>query len=231
MIGAAATATSSRSDLTAGNQRAKEGIKALNSGDYAAAADLFGDSADAFARADDKLGGVITAPASLIPGLSQNLSAGSDLAAAARDAMATASVALDQIDPSTLRLVDGAIDLDAIRAVEAPLVDVQNSLVMLRAVADGVDSPWLLGRLQDELVQLDEKLDENEPRLTDALSAVRLAPQCSAPTANGVTSCCSPHQPKRGGWPASWATSPRSPSTTGTSTSPDSAAVRNSTPT
>ncbi len=177
VVGAAATATSSRSELTAGNRRAKEGIKALNSGDYGTAAALFGDSAAAFARADDKLGGVMAAPAYLIPGLSQNLSAGADLSAAARDAMSTASVALDQVDPSSLRLVDGAVDIDAIRAVEAPLVEVQDALVMLRSVADSVDSPWLVGPLQDELVQLDEKLDENEPRLENALSAVRLAPQ------------------------------------------------------
>jgi hypothetical protein len=177
VIGAAASAAASQSDLTAGGERAQDGIDALNDGDYAAAAAFFGDAAEAFDRADRKLNSVVAAPARLVPGVAQNLSAGAELAAAADGAMATAASALRQIDPATLRLVDGAIDIDAVRAVEAPLLEVQETLVRFRTVADDVDSPWLLGRLQDELAELEEELDANEPRLDDALTAVRIAPR------------------------------------------------------
>ena len=76
-----------------------------------------------------------------------------------------------------MTVVGGVIDLDAIPAVEDPLLDVQGALVDLRAVTSDVDSPWLVGRLQDELVDLEERLDNNEPRLDNAIAAVRLAPQ------------------------------------------------------
>lgn len=175
-LAAAAAAAAARSDLTAGAQRAQDGISALNAGDYEGAAALFADSADAFDRVENRLGGTLAAPALLVPGLAQNLSAGVDLSAAAQETMDTAAAALDQIELSDLRVVGGAIDLDAVRAAEQPLVDVQNALIDLRAVAEGLDSPWLVGRIQSELTELDDKLDENEPRLQNAVDAVQVAP-------------------------------------------------------
>ena len=85
--------------------------------------------------------------------------------------------ALEQVDPDSLRVVDGAIDIDAISAVEAPLIQVQNSLAELRQATADVQSPWLLGALQNELADLTREFDDKEPRLQNAVDAVRLAPQ------------------------------------------------------
>jgi hypothetical protein len=109
--------------------------------------------------------------------VSQNVSAGADLAEAAGVALDNVSSALDQVDPDSLRVVDGAIDVEAIRAVEQPLADVQASLVALRDTTEDVRSPWLLGRIQTELDELTTEFDDNEPRLQNAIDAVRLAPQ------------------------------------------------------
>jgi hypothetical protein len=79
--------------------------------------------------------------------------------------------------PASLTVVDGTIDLDAIEAVEAPLLQVQAALEDLRLVTVEADSPWLLDAIQDELADLDVRLDENEPRLENAIAAVQLAPQ------------------------------------------------------
>lgn len=173
----AAAGASARSDLTRGSQRAEQAIVALNAGDYQEAAALFGDASAAFASADQRLGGVLAAPSRLLPGIAQNVGAGADLAKAASTGAADAAEALRAIDPSTLQVVDGAIDIEAIRAVEEPLLDVQAALGDLRDASDGVESPWLVPQVRAELDDLDQRLDENEPRLVDAIEAVRLAPR------------------------------------------------------
>ena len=71
----------------------------------------------------------------------------------------------------------GSIDLDAVRAAEAPLVAVQRSLDDLQAVTADVRSPWLIDRVNRELDELDDDLARQEPRLANAVDAVRLAPQ------------------------------------------------------
>jgi hypothetical protein len=68
---------------------------------------------------------------------------------------ADAAAALRAIDPASLTVVDGTIDLDAIEAVEAPLLQVQAALEDLRRVTVEADSPWLLDAIQDELADLD----------------------------------------------------------------------------
>jgi hypothetical protein len=176
LAGAAFAGLDASDDVRSGNQLARDGIAALNDGDYAGAAQRFDDSARSFAAADRALGGPLATPALLIPAVAQNLSAGADISAAAADTMTQAADALRQIDPSTLRLVSGALDLDAVAAVEPPLVQVQDALVSLRATADSVRSPWLVDRVQAELDDLDDEFADNEPRLQNAIDAVRLAP-------------------------------------------------------
>lgn len=177
LAGLAVAGASARPDLSQGASVAREAIATLNTGDYATAAEQFSQASAAFGRADSRLGGLLAMPSRLVPGVAQNVRAGADLAAQVADGSAAASAALRAIDPDSLRLVDGAIDLAAVAAVEAPLLQVQDALVGLRAVTDDADSPWLLPRLDEEIVDLDTQLDDNEPRLANAIDTVRLAPQ------------------------------------------------------
>ena len=177
LLALAVSATSARPDLSRGASDARQAIDVLNSGDYERAADLFESSSIAFARSDDRLGGVLALPSRLIPGVAQNVRAGADLSTAAAAGTADAAAALRAIDPSTLQVVDGAIDIEAIKAVEAPLLRVQGVLGDLRQVSESVRSPWLIAPVQEELADLDDRLDKNEPRLVNAVDAVRLSPQ------------------------------------------------------
>ena len=165
-----------RPDVTQAARQAKQAVDTLNEGDYEGAAALFEDASSGFARADGALGGPLALPAHLLPGIAQNVRAGADLAAAAADATSAAAVALRQIDPATLKLSGGSIDLDAVRAVEAPLQRVQDALSALRTTVDNTDSPWIISVLRDELDELQADFDDNEPRLQTAIDAVRLAP-------------------------------------------------------
>lgn len=179
VVAAGATAVAvvdARSDVSAAADRSREAIDALRDGDYAAAADLFGEAADRFAGAEKSLGGTTASPAALIPGLAQNVRAGHDLADAAATAATGAADALRAADLSSVQVVDGAIDVAAVRALEVPLVRLRAVLDELSEVAGEADSPWLVEPVRAELVDLGEDLTENRQRLDDAIEAVRIAP-------------------------------------------------------
>jgi hypothetical protein len=159
------------------NRNARQAIDALNVGEFQRAADFFSQASKGFADVDARLGGPLAAPSRMLPAVAQNLDAGQDRSAAASEAAAVAAGALQHIDPSSLRVRDGRIDLAAIAAVEGPLLDVQQALLDLKGVVEGLSSPWLLACVQQELDELSVDFSDNEPRLANAIDAVRLAPQ------------------------------------------------------
>ena len=173
-------AATSRSDLTAGNRLARSGLALLNNGDYVAAADQFDQAATAFEAADNSLSAPWAKPAVLVPGLAQNVTTAQRLASSATDASADVSAALALVDPEQLRLVNGRIDLDAIRLIQEPFHNVQDSISDLEAAIDDTASPWLIEPLRTRLDDLDAELADNGARLDNAVLAVDLAPQLSA---------------------------------------------------
>lgn len=175
-VGVAVAATGSRSDVTAAAGTARDAVGLLNRGDYESAADMFEESATGFDRGASGLGGPIAYPGRVVPGVAQNLEAGRVLSEVAAGATADAAAALRSVDPSELTLSNGRIDPVAIAAVEAPLTDVQASLVALESGSQRVQSPWLVGPIQSQLDRLEEEIDDNEPRLQNAVDAVRFAP-------------------------------------------------------
>lgn len=177
VLAVAVSASSARPDVSNGATTARKAITTLNNGNYQRAAELFDDASVRFERADGRLGGSLAVPGRLVPVLAQNVRASGELSAAAADATAEAAAALRQIDPATLRMRGGRLDLDAVGAVQAPLERVDDALAALSAIADDVDSPWLVGPVRDELDELEQDVAKNEPRLQNAIDAVRLAPQ------------------------------------------------------
>lgn len=177
LIAVGLAATAARPDLNDGASSARSGVTALNNGDYEGAAELFEQASARFASADRRLGGLLAAPGRLLPAVAQNLAAGADLSAAASEATADAAGALRQIDIAGLTITGGSIDLAAVRAVEEPLRRVDAALTELRTVVGSVDSPWLVAPVQAQIDDLNTEVAENQPRLGDAIEAVRLAPQ------------------------------------------------------
>ena len=175
--GATYAAASSQAEIRSSARLARAGVESLNDGDYEEGSRLLEQAAAGFRRAGDQLGGVIALPGRAVPGVAQNVGAARDLSREAATSLAAAADALGSVDPSDLALVDGAIDLAAVAAAEAPLITVEQSLRDLRSVTEGVASPWLIGPLQDELDELTAELAGTEERLTNAIDAVRLAPR------------------------------------------------------
>ena len=177
VVGLGVAASGARPDIKSGADTANRALDALDDNDFERAAELFDQAAANYESVSTDLDGALAMPARLVPVVSQNARAGADLADVAADGFRQAASSLRQIDPADLAVSGGAIDLDAVRAVEAPLEEVQRTLIDIQAVTNEVRSPWLASPIQDDLDELDEDLAELEPRLVNAIDAVRLAPQ------------------------------------------------------
>ena len=111
------------------------------------------------------------------PSIAQNADAITDLADAAAASTTQLGTSVGQIDPDSLRLVDGRVDLAAVEAVAAPLRQVQASLDDLGATVTSTDSPWLLQAVQSRVQTLADDIDTNEPRLANAVNAAQSIPK------------------------------------------------------
>lgn len=170
------TALTSRTALTTGNDLARTGLDALSVGDVAGAEVAFRNAASAFDRASGTLDQVWTRPGGLVPIVAQHRRAAVTLADGAALATAQLATTLSRLDLDAVRLVDGRIDLDAVVALEAPLLELQGTVDLLGEVVERAGDPWLVDaiarRLDDIALDVAERREQGEV----ALDAVRLAP-------------------------------------------------------
>ena len=177
LVGVGLAVYSARPFIQSASAHTDFAIDAANNGDYDVATARFDAAARGFGQADRLLGGPLAMPAKLIPGLAQNVDAASELSAVAAAGTAHAASALRGIDSSSIQFISGRIDVDAVRALEAPLRDVDVAMNGLEESVASIDSPWLLGRFRTGLGSLEVDLADNQTRLDSAIEAVRLAPQ------------------------------------------------------
>jgi hypothetical protein len=176
VIGLVIAGTSARPDLTEGNRSARDGLDLIEQGEFDAARTSFQRAADAFERADGDLGSVLTQPARLVPVVSQHRNAGAELAGAAAEATSAIEQQLAAIDLDRLRIVDGRIDIEAVRELRAPMNELQLALDELELAVFDASSPWLVGPLQDELDELTAQIDEQQDLGAKVDDALEVAP-------------------------------------------------------
>jgi Protein of unknown function (DUF4012) len=176
-VGFGAAAAQARHDLADGRNSAELGVSSLESGDYEAAEQWFREAATYLQRAHQRLTEPWASGATFIPVVAHYRDAAVDLSRVAADGADTVADALADVDLDSLRAVDGRIDLDALESLEEPLMHVRNALVQLKAVTDASRSPWFVHRVDIELDDFDESVDEHLPGIENALEAIRLAPE------------------------------------------------------
>jgi hypothetical protein len=116
-------------------------------------------------------------PGRYVPAVSQNLAVGADVVARAADASDAAAAALAAVDVDALTISDGRIDLAALEALEAPLGELDASVLELRAaLREAGDSPWLLAPVRSRLQRADEILDETAHRTRALALAAAVGP-------------------------------------------------------
>lgn len=177
VVAFALAAQASRSALLDGNRLARAGLSALNDGDTTAAATELEAAAAAFRSADDTLSAPWVQPVRLLPVVAQHRNAVEDLSSVAADALENAAVALRQIDPETVRVIDGHIDLEAVRALEQPFSALHDAIADLDHVVGRHRSSWLVRPAQRELGELQRELEQNRFRAENARLAVQIAPR------------------------------------------------------
>lgn len=176
LLGFGLGAASARPAIEDGNRAAREGLDLLGSGDLDGASAAFSRAADRFDAADGHLGRPWAQPARLVPVAAQHRRAATELVEAASAGSREIARQLAAIDYDALRVVNGRIDLDAIRGLQAPVVALQGTLDDLIATVGEVRDPWLVDELDDRIAELYDDLVAQQDDVANARVAVERAP-------------------------------------------------------
>ena len=163
--------------LTNGNQLVRAGIAAVNQGDLVAARNEFDAAQKQMEEASRWLDSPLTFLAQTIPIVGQHRTAAAELSSSASSSIKQLSLGLSQFDLEKLRVVNGSLDLAAIQALRTPLGQILMEMGNLRTRLNAVQSPWLIGRIQDEFADLSGDLDEQLERGSHAQLALEVAPE------------------------------------------------------
>jgi Protein of unknown function (DUF4012) len=176
LLGFGVAAAAARPNLTRGTDEAKHALDLLKAGDFETARQGFRLAAGLLGGAGDDLDAVWAQPARLIPVVAQHRRAASELAKSAASVSITISEVLGDIDFDQLRVVNGAIDIAAITALQDPLAQLNAALADLHSTVDAVDSHWLVQPIRTRLATLSEQIEKQELEGDRATIAVQRAP-------------------------------------------------------
>lgn len=176
LVGLVVAVLGAREPLSQGNRQARAGLAALQRGDIEGATVVFTDAAQQFAQADEALSSQWAQVARFIPIAAHYQRAGAGVAAGATRVMGSASEALQGIDADTIRVVDGAIDIDAVTALRQPFADLDAAITEFGDVLDGVATEWLAGPLTRRFDDVRRQIGSQEMQLDNARLALEVAP-------------------------------------------------------
>jgi Protein of unknown function (DUF4012) len=171
-----AAALSARSDVERGVERLRQGLASGRDGDDAAAATHLDAAADAFAAADDTLGGWLATPAEALPVVGHNARAAEAMATEAAAVAREGADAAADADVDTLTVEGGRLDLERVRSLEGPLDDVASAVSAGMERVDDVDTAWLVPPVADRLAMVEDELAAAAPDVERAADATRLVP-------------------------------------------------------
>jgi len=170
-------ANSARSELSDARNGARRGLDALATGDVDTARSEFAAAHEAFTSASESFDSQLLWPVRIVPIAAQNASSLRTLSIGARDATGRINEALSQIDLDTVRIVDGQLDVDAVRALQAPLVVLQSTIDDLDRVLVEVRDPWLIGAFDRRITEFRDDVESYRAQAATAVAAVERAPE------------------------------------------------------
>jgi hypothetical protein len=166
-----------REPMTKGNRLAREGIAALNQGDISVAREKLDAAQVQLEEASGWFNSPLTYMARLVPVVSQHRDAAAQLSSSFSQSLQELSLGLSQFDLDKLRVVQGKLDLVAMGDLQEPVAQILTEVKDLRGELFAAQSPWLIGKIQDEFASLIEDLDQQIMRGENAQVALTLAPQ------------------------------------------------------
>lgn len=160
LLGAVSLAMA-RPGLERGALHAARGLAAARAANQQEAGAQLAISEEAFATAAGTLGAWWVRPAELIPVVSQHVRALTTAASTGRQLAAAASQVARATDLGGIRIRDGQIPLEPIRALGPPLAAAERDVSAAVVDLGQVRSPWLVGPVSN-------RLDDNLRRLADS---------------------------------------------------------------
>jgi hypothetical protein len=166
----------SRQEIERGMERLDQGMAAARDGDDAGAEELFGEAVEAFGAVDDRLGGWWAEPAEVLPVLGHNARAIQAMASSAADLSRQGEEAAADADVDEITVEGGRLDLERVRALEGPLVDVASTLERAAVRMDGLESAWLAAPVAERVDRVQHEVADALPDARLAADAVRVVP-------------------------------------------------------
>ncbi|CAN5785084.1 hypothetical protein BH24ACT3_BH24ACT3_18520 [soil metagenome] len=176
-LGGAVAALSARPAVERGVTELEDALQIASSGDSEQAASQLRAAARSFEQANGRLSAPWALPLRAIPAAGQNLGALDALTAAAGQLADSAATAAGQADVEALTFRGGRLDLTAVAEVEAPLGRAAVALEEAASDLPGIDSPWLIGPVDQRLARIADGIAEARPQAELALDAVQVAPE------------------------------------------------------
>lgn len=163
-----------RSRLTTGDRLARAGLQRAQFGDTASAAELLRRASAEFGSVDS--GVDLFGVGRLVPVVAQHRRAVDRVGAAGDRDLAVAAEALATVDVESVRVVDGAIDVDAVSALAGPLATTRDIVDDLLATVADAHDPWLLPAVERRLDGIAIELADRSDMLDRTRRAVEVAP-------------------------------------------------------
>ena len=175
-IGFGVAAAAARPNLIRGTDEANVALRSLKSGNFAEARRSFDLAAGLLGVAADDLDAPWAQPARLLPVVAQHRLVAARLAESAESVSKTIVSVLDEIDFDRLRVVNGIVDISAIKALTDPLARLNAALSELGTTIGSIDSPWLIDPVRTRLATVTKRIDDQLVEEARAKLAVRRAP-------------------------------------------------------
>ncbi len=153
-----------------------DGLDALDAAKMPEASQVLAQAADELHAASERIDGPFTKLAEFVPFVAQNRSAAATLLRRAGDAADAASKTLAVVDVEQLRIINGAIDVDAVTILTGPLGDLRTTVADLSAALHDADSPWLVAPLQSRLDRAIHRADRVNQQAIGASATAQYAP-------------------------------------------------------
>ena len=165
-----------RDDLRAGVDHARSAARSVADLEADTAADEMRSAADDLDSANARIDAWWTQPARLVPIVAQHRAAGADLTAEVAVQLDAAARDLEAMSLDRLQVVDGVIDIAAVRSLAEPVDRFAERIDRLGALTDEVDSVWLVPPVKDRLDEVDDELVDMAPQLDRAQLALDSLP-------------------------------------------------------
>ena len=168
-------ATRSVDDLSEGNRLVRQGLRSLGDGAIEEAQAELSAAQESFEVANERLTSPLGVPAAAIPVVAQHRSTAIELSSASGIAVGNLAAIVGSIDPESLQMVDGAVDLDAMEDLGVALDSVLTEMSDLERELADAQNRWLLGPVTDRIDDLEVAIDDSRARVLNGIQTIDYA--------------------------------------------------------